>query len=300
MAIYLMLGAVAAVVGGIVASQKKRNPAGWAVLCFLIPICVLFILVLNTKEAEGQSQRKSYSMNDIWTCANLGCRTKNEMFRLQCQKCGAPRPLSAVLVNPPEPEPELTRCPLCQEDIRVGAVVCKHCGRDLPEPAKALPQKENNEVQRPGNGAGHGPGEPSRVLSEKTITRQVRNLFLFLGLVVVAGGVITWWVVSHPGSGYAVYDQSVEEQRKAAAYIAAKRFVSKKLADKISSDSPRYFHDYWSGHVGVDRLDLNVYKVSSWLEAHDKTGEPIVPGFVCTLRLSKETGKWELMNLVFD
>ena len=42
---------------------------------------------------------------------------------------------AASTIGPPGESiavPALVRCPFCAEDIKPEAVVCKHCGRDLP------------------------------------------------------------------------------------------------------------------------------------------------------------------------
>ena len=52
MAIYLMLEAVVVAMGSIVAD--------WTELCFLIPICVVSILVLNGKNASGAVEHKNF------------------------------------------------------------------------------------------------------------------------------------------------------------------------------------------------------------------------------------------------
>jgi hypothetical protein len=45
-------------------------------------------------------------------------------------------------------------CPFCAEDIKNAAIVCKHCGRDLPksriviDPQRHIQQPEYNEIQR--------------------------------------------------------------------------------------------------------------------------------------------------------
>ena len=38
---------------------------------------------------------------------------------------------------------DIKQCPFCAEDIKKAAIVCKHCGRDLPTAIGKLEQKED-------------------------------------------------------------------------------------------------------------------------------------------------------------
>ena len=79
---------IAAIAAGIIANNKNRNAAGWALATFLLsPLLIIIILVLSKKE-------------------------------------GSPESLAAQGSK---------KCPFCAEEIKAEAVVCKHCGKDLPE-----------------------------------------------------------------------------------------------------------------------------------------------------------------------
>lgn len=54
--IFFLIMIVGAILGGILASNKNRNVPGWALLCFFLPICVLFILAL--KQLPGVEQEE--------------------------------------------------------------------------------------------------------------------------------------------------------------------------------------------------------------------------------------------------
>ena len=60
----------------------------------------------------------------------------------ECAKCKVPlKETSEPAGAKPQakPAPETTLCPFCKEDIRVGAIKCKHCGSMLEAPAAASP-----------------------------------------------------------------------------------------------------------------------------------------------------------------
>ena len=120
---------VSAILGGIIAGNKYRSKFGWVVLCLVFPPCLLILLALKPLTASDYT-----NMDGTWDCPNCGKR--NDAVLGTCKKCFSPRPGFT-----PDTEidfiakPQLTTCPFCKEDIRVGAIVCKHCGRDLDEPA---------------------------------------------------------------------------------------------------------------------------------------------------------------------
>lgn len=94
---FLVVAIIAAVCGGIVAGNKNRNVAGWAVLCFLIPLCLLIILFLSKLPASQGMEEATLPTQD-----------------------------------------DSKICPFCAETIKRAAVVCKHCGRDLPAEQEAV------------------------------------------------------------------------------------------------------------------------------------------------------------------
>ncbi|MCS3956732.1 ribosomal protein L32 [Salinibacter ruber] len=100
----LLFQAIAcAVLSGIVASNKNRNPAGWGVLGFLFGLFGL-IAVLVMEEVEPQEKEVS--------------------GRRSSQSSGAQE------FNPDKHE---KKCPDCAEYIKIEARVCKHCGREFSD-----------------------------------------------------------------------------------------------------------------------------------------------------------------------
>jgi Na+/melibiose symporter-like transporter len=53
MEVVLTIMVVAGIAGAIVASNKRRSAFGWFLLCFLIPLCLIIILVLQPLKEES-------------------------------------------------------------------------------------------------------------------------------------------------------------------------------------------------------------------------------------------------------
>jgi hypothetical protein len=77
---YVILLAIAGIVGSIIARRKGRHPIGWFILCAIVPLLIVVIAVLPPLVSKGYTKK----------------------------------------------------CPYCAEIIKKDAMVCKHCGRELP------------------------------------------------------------------------------------------------------------------------------------------------------------------------
>ena len=90
---WLVIWTVVAIVGAIVANNKRRSGVGWFFLCLILtPLAILVLLALPTlKAAEAQPVR---------------------------------------LV---EQSPEPTKiCPLCAEAVKLAAKICRFCRYEFP------------------------------------------------------------------------------------------------------------------------------------------------------------------------
>ncbi len=87
---------IAAICGGILASNKNRSVVGWVLLCLLLPICIVILLCLSPLPARAGEQS------------------------------------SAAGSMPAGPMPDEKTCPYCAETVKAAAIVCKHCGKDIP------------------------------------------------------------------------------------------------------------------------------------------------------------------------
>jgi len=135
-AVVLLIQAVAfAVLSGIVASNKNRNPAGWGAIGFLFGLFG-FIAAVAVGEAEK---------------AHSSSRQRNQPSRTR-------------EFNPDEHE---KKCPMCAEYIKLEARRCKHCGHEFSKkeverqiekvkqkiqdkrPSEPKEKKDPNELEAP-------------------------------------------------------------------------------------------------------------------------------------------------------
>ncbi|HUG08892.1 MAG TPA: superinfection immunity protein [Acidimicrobiia bacterium] len=79
--------------------------------------------------------RKKHNANSVFVVnLFLGWTLIGWIVALAMAANNPPTSSPAVVQSPPAPTAESggRTCPFCAEDIRPAAVVCKHCGRDLP------------------------------------------------------------------------------------------------------------------------------------------------------------------------
>lgn len=102
-AIFLVQAVAFAVLSGIVANNKNRNPAGWGALGFLFGLFA-FIAVLVLEKVEPNEEQRSATISSQSS-------TTQEF----------------------DPDEHKKKCPMCAEYIKLEARRCKHCGHEVSE-----------------------------------------------------------------------------------------------------------------------------------------------------------------------
>lgn len=100
----LFVQAVAfAVLSGIVASNKNRDPAGWGALGFLFGLFAFIAVLVLEKVEPNEEQRSATNSNQSSTTQEF------------------------------DPDEHEKKCPVCAEYIKLEAQACKHCGHEFSE-----------------------------------------------------------------------------------------------------------------------------------------------------------------------
>lgn len=103
----LFIWGLFAVVGGALLSSYNKAGSGFLLGLFLGPIGVLIAAVMRSDEKRKEEQRRHNEQLQVFARAE----EKPDVSRLERE------------------------CPFCAELILSKAVVCKHCGRDIPHSA---------------------------------------------------------------------------------------------------------------------------------------------------------------------
>jgi hypothetical protein len=127
----------------------------------------------------------------------------------------------------------LRKCPYCAEFIRPDAIVCKHCGRELPKEGEFPKEVEfAKEVELPEEV--ELPTEVAAVSNSwQTQTEPTRRrwISILMFLLLLAG--IIWW-----GVWWGVWSVSPEQARKAQKTVTNPTFENETLVQKGTLPSP--------------------------------------------------------------
>lgn len=127
------------------ASNKNRSVVGWFCIGFLFGPFGLLVGLMDKVPARPAPAPGHPS----WT----GSERESQEF--WAAVTGGPLPAA--------PMPENKPCPFCAETIKAAAIVCRYCGRDLPQTARPVKPAEGQVV------AVYGEGEARTLAAQGTL-----------------------------------------------------------------------------------------------------------------------------------
>jgi hypothetical protein len=192
----------------------------------------------------------------------------------------SPPQINQQVLNTPQVDTTKKKCPYCAEWILQDAIICRFCGRELPN--KKIPA--------------YTPPATAKIPPSKKAVNKFPCVAIVIGIVVII--VIACLLFAALGSSISTTGNSTSPATPTEASVMCEYFVK----NRLKAPSTAKFPHYWELEIttyGKNEGVKDAFRVKGYVDAQNGFGAMIRSNYICDVQYISEDN-WNLINLTIE